>query len=458
MSLEDDVRSLLHAAADDAPAGTEATAVTVIDRYHRRRAQRLAVAGIAAALLLLGGLPLLGPGAAPPAEAPQLVAAPDVDVLVGPPRGNLAGDEQLLDGLLVADWTALRAGNGQTYDPPAADRSVVFAGDIGNIRTALVTATVDGQRVGAWFTGSRGAPADQLRLAGPPAPLATNSPVTRLDTTTSPAALVVIGAPGDAVLLSEAVVVAADGTLERRYRPLTTVDGVATATVDSTTAFGVAASVRIDRHGAPVFRGAPAPTRLPGPAPTSAPVRTPHGAPQPPAALVEEFAADLARATGLEPATLKMRALWSGALPAPDGGTVPAAVLAATYPSGAVAVAGGWTPSRDGGSAATWCTFAFRPVGSGDEPVAMRCTVSRAGTTRVSLVLLPPASAAAVEVLDEDGSQVGGTVPLARAGVVPGTGTEDRIRFLATDGRPLTTADISPWFSGDLGRYGTGSR
>lgn len=461
MSTEDDVRALLHAAAPDAPTAPSATAERVIGRYlARRRAQRLAAAGVAAAVLVLsGGLAVLdSPSADPPTGTPQLVADPDVDVLIGAPRGNLADDQQLLAGLLSADWAALATDGAWPYDPAPQDRSVVFAGDVGDLRTALVAATVDGQRIGAWFTGQRGAPADQLRLAQAPTPLPTDIPQVRLDISTSPGALVVISAPGDKVLLSDAVTVTADGTLERSYRELETIDGVATATVGTTTGYGVAASVRIDRNGATVFRGAPLASALPGPAAPLAPVRAPAAQPGPPAVLVERFAADLARATGLDPATLQIRSLWSGAVPGPDGAEVPAAVLAATYPSSAVAIAGGWTSTGGTGPATTWCSFAFSPAGTepAAQPLAMRCTV--AGTTvRASLVLVPPARTAAVELLDEHGARVSDS-PLTGPAVLPATGGERRARFLDADGETLATVPVSPWFAGDLGRYGSGLR
>src|SRR4051794_20507777 len=254
MSTEDDVRALLHAAATDVRTAPGVTAERVIGRFRaRRRAQRLAAAGVAAAVLVVGGgLTLLGsPTADRSPGATQLAGDPDVDVLVGAPRGNLAGDGQLLAGLLAADWTTLATDGAWSYDPATQDRSVVFAGDVGESRIALVAATVDGQRIGAWFTGPRSAPAEGLQLTAPPTPLPTDVPQVRLDLTGSPGALVVISAPGDQVLLSEAVTVTADGTLERSYRELETVDGVATATVSTTTDHGVAASVRIDRDGTP---------------------------------------------------------------------------------------------------------------------------------------------------------------------------------------------------------------
>ena len=462
MSLEDDVRSLLHAAAADAPGAPSGTAERVIGRYRtRRRTQRVAAAAVAMVVLGVGGITGLGLSAAPTPGAPQLVANPTADVLAGPPRGNLADDDRLLAALLTASWTALSAEADRIYDPPAADRSVVFAGDVGGIRTALVAATVDGQRVGAWFTGPRGAPAEQLHLAQPPGPLATATPLVRLNTAPSPSALVVISAPGDRVLLSDAVQVAADGSLDRRYRPLTTVDGVATATVGTTTDYGVAASVRIDRHGTTIFRGAPVTSSPPAPAPEPAPVSSPAGQPRPPAALVEQFAADLARATGLDPATLRLRALWSGSVPGADGRNVPAAVLAATYPSGAVAIAGGWVApdAESTRPAATWCTFAFHQAGTdaGRQPLAMRCTVPGATAARATLVLLPPADAAAVDLLDGAGTRIRGT-ELTGPTVLPAAGSERRARFLDRDGRPLATVAVSPWFRGDLGRYGTGLR
>jgi hypothetical protein len=268
---------------------------------------------------------------------------------------------------------------------------------------------------------------------------------------------VVIAAPGDQVLLSDAVVVTAVGDLARTYQPQETVDGVATTTVDTTTASGIAASVRIDRTGHTVFRGAPAPTTLPGPAREPAPVRAPAGAAQPPPALVGQFAADLSRATGLDPATLRIRALWSGDLPAAEGGTVPAAVLAATYPSGAVAVAGGWTGAT--GEQVTWCTFTFAAAGTDPAaaPLAMRCTVPGAAAPTTSLVLLPPFDAAAVQRLDGDGAAIGRVEPMSGPAVVAAVGAEQQARFLDRDGRPLATVEVSPWFSGDLGRYGSGS-
>jgi hypothetical protein len=42
--------------------------------------------------------------------------------------------------------------------------------------------------------------------------------------------------------------------------------------------------------------------------------------------------------------------------------------------------------------------------------------------------------------------------------VLPATGGERRARFLEADGETLATVPVSPWFAGDLGRYGSGLR
>jgi len=453
--LEDptDFRQLLSAAADDAPASSHFLAEDVITAVRtRRRRQRIAGAALAVVAAVAVGVPtvarLTGDSPTPGPVDTSLVDRGAVDVLAGPTRGGLATDTALIQALVDRPWPA--ADGSQT--PEVAERAVAYVDDIGDRRVAALTAYLNGQRLLWWLTGPAGAPADQLQPASPVTGVAPDQPITRLDTSTTPATLVVLAAPGDQVLLSPAVTVDADGELARVYQPLATSDGAAAALVDTITAYGVAASVRVDRGPLTVWRAAPSTSTLPDPISVDpALVPVPAGDPEVPGALLDRFRDDLAQATGLDPDGLQIAARWSGSVPSGDGER-PAAVLTATYPSGAVAVAGGWGDEESSG----YCTFAFLPAGTdpADVPIAMTCQLDAADNTSppVTSLLVLGATEDEASWTRADGTATTIQLPARPDPVVLDEPAPGEI----TLGGMAGPVPVSPFFAGDLGRYGNG--
>lgn len=476
MITNDDLRVLLTEAADDAPPPSGATPFAVISRYQvrRRRRQLAGVAAASAVAVVAGVLPFTVSGTGQPDRTPVTAHADTVDVLTGPTRGDLADDTLLLEGLKALSWTTVLPPEGMpSFNPPTQSRAVVYADDTSASRTALVTGAVDGQVVGAWFTGPPGATADQMVLSNAPSPVGSDRPLIRLDTATTPNTLTVIGAPGDQVAVSDRVVVTAGGALDRDYIPLATGAGVASTVLDTTTVYGTAASVQITRAGQAIYRGAPWATQLPLELPTVPVPRVAAGADASVAvdpALVQVFVGDLVRGTAVPADELQLTTRWAQPVAGPDGKRAGAAVLTATFPSGAIFVAGGWWVDDSTGRRPStgYCTRQLLPVGTdpGDLPIAMRCTPSTgdpAQDNTASLVVLSSVPISRLELVD--GSEAiapGYDVASSGQGFLVLTGvseTATAVRITGTSGTgQQKEIPISPYRpGGDLARYGPGT-
>lgn len=362
----------------------------------RRRARVLlavgAVAAVAAgAVWLPGALPT-----APPAGAAASATAAGPSI--GPPRGSLADDEELV--------AALRG----RLDPGQDDGRLVYAGDAEGLRWVLFVRMTDGTPSAYWFTGAAGAAPADLRLTGASfvsggGPAAWSMAVGTQGGTT----VLVIADPGDAVEVSPGFVVASDGSASRPFLPVVTQDGVATARLEGVLG-PPALQYRLARDGVVVTTESPtnfAADAGPPPAPQPGAARS---GPGPVDATAFEAAVDEAvRSTGLDPAALRVTVLGAGVFPAPGGLSARAVTVAVTQPSGAVVTATAWTaPETAGGRVAT-CGAETHPAGTdlGALTVVTRCS-SYAGDSSTFgatvLVVAPPG--AAVRVSDDSGSAV----------------------------------------------------
>ncbi|MCZ2839364.1 hypothetical protein [Modestobacter sp. VKM Ac-2985] len=437
-------------------------AQAVADVGHRRtgRRRRVLAAAAVAAVVLFGAVgALTRPAAEPPAAAtpatPAVDAGPSVraaPVLTGPTRGSLADDPAFLAAVQQADWGGLVA-------PPAADRTVVFAGDTPSGRAALVVGTVDEDFRGTWLIGPAGAPAEALVPHLPPG-LARGRPVTLLLGGPGPASLVVVAGRGDTIEVSDRLMVGPRGTVARSYTAVDATDGVAVVPA-TTTEDGPALSVRVTREGRLVHRSAVDwPGDRPGrttPLPVLVPVRPVLQ--EPDARVVAAALVGLAVPLGVGPAGLQPELLWSGTLPLSRGpGTVAVAVVVGRSPGGALVV----TTWAGGGGGVLACGT-VTPAGStpvASLTVARTCTVDLPGLEQSAdgswLVVTAPPEATAVEVLGATGRTLA-RLPLAGGGtVVPlPEGTRD-VRTLDAAGQPLREVPVAPMAGEPFGDFGSG--
>lgn len=400
--------------------------------FRLRRRRRLAAGGClaAVALAVVGLVPLVQGG------APDQVATVTADdPYLGAPRGSLAGDDAFVAAVARVPWL-LPTGAAQ---PPVSERHVVFAGEVPGGRWARVIAPLDGVWMGVWLTGPDDASAEQLTPADE-ADFDVGTAQVRADFADPAAPLVVIGLPGDAVEISERTVIAADGTPERSYRAVDTVDGVAVTSVPD--GFAAGFDVRVLRDGQPVYWTGGIQDMTASDAWTDADFSssTAQSRGEPDLDLVRHTVAQL-DVTGVAVSDLDPRVLWGGPLDPiePDG--LQAAVVTAQLPSGAIAALGGWGAATPAGSTAGLCMLELLPAGSSyeDRLVAMRCEVQptdQSADTVPYLVLVAPRSAAAVEVM-ADNQQ------LQRVGLTDGVATlrypdgADRFVAVAADGATI---------------------
>jgi DNA-directed RNA polymerase specialized sigma24 family protein len=214
----------------------------------RRRRWPLAMAAAAAAIVL--AVPALTAQEAPPeaTETPartRLPSAPEVDLTELPPRGSMADDREFLAGMLQRPWESPAVVE-YPMDITTAEESrrVIYAGDVPSGRWALVVGRpepvgpveegiggpfmTDGL-IMAWFTGPPGAAPEDMEMSTLPYEIFPGMTPALLDPGSG--TLVVVGAPGDAVEVSERVEVNADGSDTRTWTPAEVDDGIAVARV-----------------------------------------------------------------------------------------------------------------------------------------------------------------------------------------------------------------------------------
>ena len=354
-------------------------------------------AGVLVAAVVAAVIPLLPRGTAPPLPA---------SVYAGPTRGSLAGDEDFLRAVRNSGW-ALAA---STPGP----RRVVFAGDLRGGRWALLAAGGTSERPAttAWFTGPPGAAPDRLallsiRVAPDPA-----EPVSVTDPATG--ALVVVGAAGDRIRVSERPEVDAGGSVRRRFRDVRTPGGVAVVGL-APVPHATVSAVRLQAARQGRLLDVPPPTVVGVPGTPQA-VGTPTRLRPAPArasgdAAVEPRLRAVLGQLGEPVATTPVTTLWSGDLPGPNDQPARLTVLAIPQPSGAVVVTTpyGYAADQTGRAGSSWCgTGVLLPgVPLPQRVVAVQCDLSDLSADReISrfLVVIGPPSATSVRLLDDTGA------------------------------------------------------
>jgi len=484
MSAETELRNRLHAAAIEGGRYGMDDDTAVDDVLHRRRTQRRnrisAVGSVLVIAMVVIALPLLLHGGRDGQPAEQL----GTGVLDSPTRGSLAGDRAWLDGLLDLEW---EYDGDSVPDPDPLDRRVVWAGDVPGARWALVVGEVDGETVGFWYAGRPGAEPFEMTRDEPVTAFAPGEPVAYTASLLGfplanyepeePQPMVVVSAPGDAVEVSQRILVAADGTMSRDYVPVDTLDGVAVTMLEGSTEFGVAASYQVVRDGRVVHRASPQSMYsivLQGPADLPAARPLTGSAPE---SAVAAALQEALRPLGVGLDLLRAELLWAGPIPA---GTqrAGAVVLAVTTPSGgrvvvAEAALGSVFDAADSGDQQRTTSFQASPclVGTlpaeaslGDAALAMRCGVADPGTgTRAgSIVMTGPPTATDAVLMAADGATLGGPVLLAGGGAaVVDDPAAVTVRFVDASGAVLVEAPIAPTppYDGEplYGDYGDGA-
>jgi hypothetical protein len=441
---EDEPRDRRHPGADRAgwPSadGRELAGVVAPRGDDRRSTRRILLAAVGCVLLLGITLPWLvdgdprehGPASGPVASTRQGAAAPidrTADFFRLPTRGSLAGDQGFLDGVRALPWSdepPVRAADGTILyylpDPPAAERTVVFAGDVPGGRWALVAGWTtslppdaahvpqdvvpDDALVAAWFTGPPGASAEQMTLASGPNGIRGDWPAAL--TNPRNGVIVVVTAPGDVVEVSQRPLVDAAGRTTREWRKVDTEDGIAIARVspfprvsDGSTSYRVLRGGRIEARDAPwsIYAAERA---------AELPIEFPRGRPSELGVQAAEYAAaTVLGELGLSPAQAQITAQWVG--PVPPGEVGEAAVVTVTLPSDAIVVQAQWLMPADAGGSdlGTYCGQAILPAGPPAERrvQAVACEVidSRTGAPMSTyLVVVGPPEVALIRAYDDD--------------------------------------------------------
>jgi DNA-directed RNA polymerase specialized sigma24 family protein len=278
---DDELRAELTALADDDagtvdPAQAAADAARTVTARRRRRFPVAVAATVAAVVLAAPALSGEEPApvqAGTPGDRARPAPVPDmVDISTLPTRGSLAGDTAFLAGLVQQPWQNEFTGEyPMEVTTPADTRRVLFAGDVGTGRWALVIGhpeLVDPVEEGiggpyltdehfmAWFTGPPGAAPEDMELSTFPTPLMPGVTPALLDPPSG--TLVVVGAPGDAVEVSERVEVDADGGDSRTWTRLRVIDGIAQTEIDPVDLpWTWAVNYRITRDGGMVTASTP---------------------------------------------------------------------------------------------------------------------------------------------------------------------------------------------------------
>ena len=391
-------------------------------RRRRRLTGALAVAVVAVmAVVTMAFLPD-DPPTPPPTDLAVEVPARPVAVHDLPTRGSLAGDTAFLDGVLALPWESETFGRdgGPGYAMPIF-RRVVYAGDVPGGRWALVvgsSSSSSGSRVGpdgsgdllqAWFTGPPGAAPDQMTLSSYPLGVSAEVPVALLDPRTG--TLVVVAAPGDAVEVSERVVLAADGSRARPHEPAETTDGIAITRIGSADGgLPYAMSYRVLRGGT-IVASSPLDWVMASGEPEwpVVDIAYPRGMPTSVAVAVAQSAAlGVLVPLGLPPHTTDVVAHWAGPLPGPVQGGL--AVVTVTAPSGALVTTAHWQSVSGTGAATSGgdCGLDIRPAGEATDQrvLAAGCEIyggSAGALVDEVLVVLAPPSVATLRAYDARG-------------------------------------------------------
>jgi hypothetical protein len=218
----------LVAGAHSADTGDTAGRAVALAHARRRRGARWA-AGALAVVLLGTAAAVVRPADVAPAEAagpttPPAPAGPAV--YEQPPRGSLAGDREFLAAVQALPWSDLYDTGSMTLDVEPDTRRVVYAADVpGGHRWAVVLARSGTQWGVDWFTGPRGARADQLVEAQGPVLLPAWQTVALMDVSGTTGPLLVLDEAGVTAEYSPSLDRAADGSLGRHFDPLPVVDG-----------------------------------------------------------------------------------------------------------------------------------------------------------------------------------------------------------------------------------------
>ncbi len=439
---EEALRELLHSAADRGGASLlddVAAADAVLDarRTQRRQWAGTAAAAACAALILVLVSVLIG-------DRPPGDAEPAAPVLEWPARGSLADDPAAVEAVRTLPWSI-----DELVNPD--DRSVPFIGDVPGGRRALVVGPPAGDRgwdtfYGQWFTGPAGVD---------PADLVADSPVLGLGELESVSALshdgsglVVLAAPGDTVEVSPRVVVGTDGSVRRDFTTAETVDGVAMAEVDSTTAHGPAAIYRVRRDGVVVDRGRPFQPLglLEDSDPPELPPLFPSPAPPVPDAVALAIS-QVAAEVGEDEEDLRPELLWAGPISGSEGGA-DVVVLAVTLPNGAVVVSTAWARTGpEGLDSGGVCGGQSHPAGTPVDSlaVAVRCRIGEAGrgSGEPVLLIVTPGTIARAVLMSADGttstSHEVGAGAFTMAPPAPGA---DRVRFEGPSVGPVEQAVV----------------
>ncbi|KQS64985.1 hypothetical protein [Modestobacter sp. Leaf380] len=410
-------------ALDGSPDGAGLLLPLRVRAARRSRRLRWATASAVAAALVVGSV--LVPGDGGPAESPAAApstatatpaeetsvsdgsvtffplepsAAPASPLLTLGTRGSLAGDQAYLDALLEAAGPVL-------LGTPVATRRVLFAGDVGDQRVALVVGENGLGVLQTWYAGPIGAPVDQLQQdGGAQGPLLHSVAGVVGD----PGLFIALVVPGDTVEYSPGVALDATGTAVREWRTVESADGVLVGPAGKG---GTTASYRVVRpdgsqaevgeawgafgwSGDPVTGPAPPALRAgPGRDPVQAQVFT--------AALHEVLLP-----TGISADQLRVSVLWSGEVPSSSGQPADVVVLAVVLPNGAVVTTTAWSVTTGGYGSTGGCGSTGHPAGTDPATltVVARCDVWADGDQPLSsLVVTAPAGTGTVTLGAGDG-------------------------------------------------------
>ncbi|WP_088289581.1 hypothetical protein [Kineosporia sp. A_224] len=439
-----------------------------IDRGLRRVRRRRRVARAGKGLGALGGvaavLAAVQLGVVPvPSWAPVVpITSPAASALAnGPTRGSLAGDAAWLRALRekVATFDQAESG-GERWRAPSADRvDVIYAGDLGDFRVAVVETPLRWGAIEAraqlWYLGEKGAAVaamEQGRSDGPQDLVSeTFGPGSVPAGPTTRGAALVLGPARDVEQVGP-VRIAADGTVSWPAAPVrATEPGVwelvlpaGSGRVFLRTAGRDVVAVgergwggESDAEQAVLVRGATPAVRT-----GSVPARVVSSAPA-----AERLAGSLAAAqyaSALDVTTSKRRLVWSGTV---DGTTLD--VVEVTAPSGGrvlVAVQDVYTAVMQGGFgqpvAVTTYGAAATPALAWvfQEAVAL---ADGAYTTNgpQHVVLVGPSDAVAAQVTTTDGATHRVDLPGGGPGVLTLEGAQS-VRFLDGDGATVATTKV----------------
>jgi hypothetical protein len=420
MSTDSDIRAGLHALAERAgpPSldGDDLAGLVVREERSRRRRHLGVVAAAVAVAVVATAVPFaLNRDPAPRGQVTTPVLR-SADVYGLPTRGSLADDEQFVEAVRRAPWRVPSIEG--VPDAPLETRRVVFAGEVGGERLALVVgentesypdgdAASASELAAAWFVGTAGG----MELYGVPHGIREDVPTGLV----APGGeLVVVAVPGDDVEVSERPEVDADGSRSRVFSPVeTSADGIAVHPLERPSS-GKATSVplwnavsyRVTRDGALVVRATPDRTlseaipdialRMEATRPIS------EGA----AGVARELAIGILTLLGRTDLDTDVAVQWAGPLPGAQPAT--AAVVTVTLPNGALVVAADVrVDDPNGGYVGTSCGVEARPAGApAEDRIYATACPSPTGFPETTLVVVAPLTVASVRVYDADGDVV----------------------------------------------------